>query len=178
MPRKPRRTRRNAMEVLAEISLQERNDKIEENQRRARSREVALEQHRKTEKEKEIKLAKLQRICDHLLGNHRMGVVPERKRCGLHKDYLSDGSVRIYCGKCRFEWRPGDKAEFILRVDGQGRMRKLPNPTAKSWRDINKFFYTFENATDLTSRAFRIVRVEPEDDEADIDFDERAAGVA
>ena len=115
-----------------------------------------------------MKAERFQSLCDHLLGNHRIGVIPDYKRCGLHKDHLSNKAVRIYCGKCRFEWRPGDGPEFIFREQGERGRVKLPNPTRKSWKQINDFFYTFANANDLTSRAFRIERIEPEQVEEEI----------
>jgi hypothetical protein len=39
---------------------------------------------------------------------------------------------------------------------------KIPNPTKKSWRDINLIFYSFANSKDLTSIAFRVERMESE----------------
>jgi len=163
MPRKKKiQDQNDPTAIIARIALEEQAEKAESRNRQKRSREVALEQMRQTEREEAARKARFQAICDHLLGNHRVGVVPEKKRCALHKDYLSDKSVRIYCGKCRFDWRPGDKADQIVREDGNGRV-VLPNPTRKSWREINQFFYSFENSADLTSRAFRIERVEPED---------------
>ena len=169
MPRKPRITDPNdPMAVLARIALEEQAEKAAERENKKRSKAVALAQHREQEADAGRKAARFQAVCDHLLGNHRIGVIPERRRCALHKDYLSDKSVRIYCGKCRFDWHPGDRAEFIVRIHGLG-PKRLPNPTKKGWREINEFFYSFENSKDLTSRAFRIERVEPEqfDDEAE-----------
>jgi hypothetical protein len=151
------------MAVLARIALQEQADKIEEKDRKKRSREQALKQMHQTEADEGARKARFQSICDHLLGNHRVGVIPERKRCALHKDYLSDKSVRLYCGKCRIEMHPGDTAEFLFTRAADGTLIKTPNPTRKSWREMNQYFYSFENSADLTSRAFRIERVEPED---------------
>ena len=163
MPRKRIQDPNDPMAVLARIALQEQADKIEEKNRKNQSREVALRQMHKTEADEAARRFRFQAICDHLLGNHRMGVVPEKKRSALHKDYLSDKSVRLYCGKCRFETHPGDTAEHLFKRDVLGNVTKSPNPTKKSWREMNQYFYSFENANDLTSRAFRIERVEPED---------------
>jgi hypothetical protein len=164
MPRKQRiQDPNDPMAILARVALEEQAEKIQEKNRKKQSRDVALRQMRASEEDKEARDRRMQSICDHLLGNHRIGVVPERKRCALHKDYLSDKSVRIYCGKCRFEWKPGDKADEIVRTQGEGKRAVLPNQTRKSWREINQYFYSFENSADLTSRAFRIERVEPED---------------
>jgi hypothetical protein len=162
MPRK-QQDPNDPMEILARIALQEQADKIEEKNRKTQSREVALKQMRQTEAENWARAFRFQSICDHLLGNHRMGVIPEKKRSALHKDYLSDKSVRIYCGKCRFETHPGDTTEFLFTRTADKTLVKMPNPTKKSWREINQYFYSFENSQDLTSRAFRIERVEPED---------------
>jgi hypothetical protein len=151
------------MVVLARIALQEQAEKIEEKNRKRQSREQALRQIHKTEEDERARKQRFQSMCDHLLGNHRIGVVPERKRCALHKDYLSDKSVRIYCGKCRMEWHPGDSKEFVYVRGAENRLIKSANPSKTSWREINVIFYSFENSNDLTSRAFRIERVEPED---------------
>lgn len=167
MPRKKKMIDSNdPMQILADIALQEQADKALERQRKANSRDQALKQMKASEVDAETKRQRFQSVCDHLLGNHRMGVKPRDPKCALHKDYLSDRSVRVYCGKCRFEWHPGDKADRIVRMQGDG-LKALPNPTRKSWREINEFFYSFENSTDLTSRAFRIERVEPEDIESE-----------
>ena len=147
-----------AQEVLARIMLEERAEKAEEKARSKAAKAIALAQHEAQEKSAAEKRARFQKFCDHLLGNHRIGVIPTHRMCALHKDYLSDKSVRMYCGKCRMEWKPGDQAIYIVR-DGM----KLPNPSGKSWKQINEFFYSFPNSQDLTSRAFRIERVEPEE---------------
>jgi hypothetical protein len=158
-PRKPKAE--DPMTTLARISLEERAEKSAEAQRKKQGQEVALAQLHQQEANDRARAARIQRVCDHLLGNHRVGVIPQTKRCGLHKDYLSDKSVRIYCGKCRFDWKPGDRSEYIIRHG-----ERIPNPTRQSWKQINEFFYSFENSRDLTSRAYRIERVEPEDSDA------------
>jgi hypothetical protein len=149
------------MEVLARIALQEQADKIAEKQAKASARQRALDEIKKADANETDRRRRAQSRCDHLLGSHKVGVKPREPKCGLHKDYLSDKSVRVYCCKCRFEWRPGDRRDFILRRTGRG-LVKQPNPTKKSWVDINRFFYEFENSADLTSKAFRLERVEPE----------------
>jgi len=143
------------------VALEEQAEKAAERENKKRAKAEALKQHWAQETDAANKRARFQAVCDHLLGNHRIGVVPDVKRSALHKDYLSDKSVRIYCGKCRAEWKPGDTAEFFLRRDGQGPV-KIPNPTKKSWRDINLIFYSFANSKDLTSIAFRVERMESE----------------
>lgn len=158
MPRKPRSTVNDSNAILAQALLEEREEKRQEKENAKRAKEVALAQIHQTERENEAKAARMQSVCDHLLGNHRIGVIPNRKACALHKDYFSDKSVRIYCGKCRAEWHPGDKSDLWFK-DGAW----AANPTKKSWRQINEYFYSFENSKDLTSRAFRIEQVEPED---------------
>ena len=108
-------------------------------------------------------------LADSVLqsGGKVIGVIPERRRCALHKDYLSDKSVRIYCGKCRIEVHPGDTKEILYVRGAEDKMVQMPNPSKWSWRDFNHFFYSFENSNDLTSRAFRLERVEPEDIESE-----------
>jgi parvulin-like peptidyl-prolyl isomerase len=162
MPRKKMQDENDPMVVLARIALQEQADKIETRNRERQSREVALRQMHEMEADERKKRERFQGLCDHLLGNHRIGVKPDKKRSALHKDYLSDKSVRIYCGKCRFDWQPGDRADFYFRLENGKRIQR-PNPTKTSWREINILFYSFENSNDLTSRAFRLERVEPED---------------
>src|SRR5271154_4577306 len=162
MPRK-RNDPNDPMVVLARIALQEQAEKIDERNRKRQSREIALKQMHQTELDAKQKREWFQGMCDHLLGNHRVGVVPEKRRCALHKDYLSDRSVRIYCGKCRIEVHPGDTKEFIYTREASGVLVKSANPSKTSWREFNVLFYSFENSQDLTSRAFRIERVEPED---------------
>ena len=163
MPRKKMQDPDDPMVVLARIALQEQAEKIEDRNRKRQSREVALKQMHQTELDARQKKERFQSMCDHLLGNHRVGVIPEKKRCALHKDYLSDKSVRIYCGKCRIEIHPGDTKEFLYTRGADGKLVKSPNPSKTSWRDFNVLFYSFENSQDLTSRAFRIERIEPED---------------
>jgi hypothetical protein len=163
MPRKKIQDPNDPMAVLARVALEDQAEKIREKQSKQRSRDIALQQMNKTEHDERARQFRFQAICDHLLGNHRMGVIPEKKRCALHKDYLSDKSVRIYCGKCRIEMHPGDTAEWLFSKGPLGEVVKMPNPTKKSWREMNQYFYSFENSSDLTSRAFRIERVEPED---------------
>ena len=165
MPRRQTLTRQDPndpMVILARIALQEQAEKIEERNRKRQSREVALAQMHRTEMDQRMKAEMFQSRCDHLLGNHRQGVKPRDPKCALHKDYLSDKSVRVYCGKCRAEWHPGDTREHMY-VTRNGKRIVLNNPTKTSWREINVIFYSFENSSDLTSRAFRIERVEPED---------------
>jgi hypothetical protein len=159
--KRPRKERSN--DVLARLALEDRAEKINEKRRKEESRQRSLEQIHLTERTERNKWARFQRRCDHLLGTHRIGVIPSQRHCALHKNYYSNKTVRIYCGKCRFEWLPGDKSDVIIRFHGELGMVKLPNPSGKSWRQINELFYSFENANDLTTRAFRIERVEPED---------------
>lgn len=167
MPRKKAANPNDPMAILARIALEEQAEKANQRVSKEKSRDHALKQMHDTEREKDRRQRQLQKSCDHLLGSHRTGVIPQNRRCALHKDYLSDKSVRMYCGKCRFDWLPGDKSDFIMRKDGTGKFIKLPNPTGKSWREINDFFYSFENSNDLTSRACRLERVEPEDVESE-----------
>jgi hypothetical protein len=150
------------MVILARISLEKQAEELQEKRRKDASREQALAQMHKTELDERTRKARFQSMCDHLLGNHRVGVKPRDPKCALHKDYLSDKSVRIYCGKCRIEVHPGDTKEFLF-TRRDGKVIKLPNPSKTSWREFNVLFYSFENSADLTSRAFRIERVEPED---------------
>jgi hypothetical protein len=169
MPRKKAADDSNA--VLARLLLEDRAKKAEAEQTRETQRQRALDDLHRTEVNAENTRRSIQKRCDHLLGNHRMGVKPRDPKCALHKDYLSDKSVRIYCGKCRIEVHPGDTKEFLFSRDGQNRIVKTPNPCNWGWKEFNEFFYSFENATDLTSRAFRLERVEPEtieDEEARI----------
>lgn len=159
MPREPKK--KSPVEVLAEATLADQARKIEEQQAKEKARQVALDQLHKEEQQNAAKVARFQSVCDHLLGNHRLGVVPDFKRCALHKNHFSDKSVRIYCGKCRFEWKPNTTREHYYVMVGD-KLEAKPNPTKKGWRDINEFFYTFQNANELTTRAFRIERIEPE----------------
>ena len=170
MPRKPRMTRHDPndpMVILSRVALEEQAEKIAEKNRKKMSRDQALLQNRRAEDDKAARDRRMQSICDHLLGSHRIGVVPEKRRCALHKDYLSDKSVRIYCGKCRIEVHPGDTKEILYVRGAEDKMVQMPNPSKWSWRDFNHFFYSFENSNDLTSRAFRLERVEPEDIESE-----------
>jgi hypothetical protein len=167
MPRKKRIPANDPMSILAEATLQDQAEKRLEKENKKRAREVALKQMKAAEDDAASRQARLQKICDHLLGNHRIGVKPRFPMSALHKDYLSDKTVRIYCGKCRAEWHPGDTAEFMYTRGAV--IMKSVNHTGKSWKEINEFFYSFENAADLTSRAFRLERVEPEN----IDMEEQ-----
>jgi hypothetical protein len=150
------------MAILARIALEDQAEKADDRNRKKRSRDVALSQMHRSELENRSKSERFQGICDHLLGNHRVGVKPRDPKSALHKHYQSDKSLRIYCSKCRFDWYPGDKADKIVRLRGDG-LVTLPNPSHKSWKEINEFFYSFENSADLTTRAFRLERVELED---------------
>lgn len=175
MPRKPRIVDPNdPMAVLARIALQEQADKIEEKQNKKRSQEQALKQHEQTEKQKELSDLQRAKLCDHLLGNHGVGVVPDIRRSALNKNTLSSKEVYIRCQKCRWEWRPNDTAQLSHRWEGgegtaERKLVAFPNPTKMGWNQINKFFYSFKNANDLTSRAFRIERVEPETFEDEVE---------
>jgi hypothetical protein len=164
MPRKKAAIDPNEpMAILARVALEEQAEKAAERDNKKRLRAETLRQHVIQEEDAYQKRVRFQRVCDHLLGNHRVGVIPEKRRCALHKDTFSDKSVRIYCGKCRAEWKPGDTASILLRTEGYPpRPIRLPNPTGKGWKGINDFFYSFESAKDLTSIAFRVERVEPE----------------
>lgn len=163
MPRKPKAVDPNdSNAVLASLLLEDRAKKIEAEKNTEIQRQRRLADLHRTEQEGDARVRSIQKRCDHLLGNHRMGVKPRDPKCALHKDYLSDKSVRLYCGKCRIEVHPGDTKEFLYSRDGQNQLVKTPNPCGWSWVDFNNFFYSFENATDLTSRAFRLERVEPE----------------
>jgi hypothetical protein len=164
MPRKPKTYDQNdPMVILSRVALEEQARKIEEQENKKRSRDQALKQMHASEEDAAARAFRMQSVCDHLLGTHRIGVKPREPRCAMHKDYLSDKSVRLYCGKCRIELHPGDTAEFLFTRRADGTLVKVPNPTKKGWRDMNEFFYSFENSQDLTSRAYRLERVEPED---------------
>jgi hypothetical protein len=169
MPKKKKRKRvarvkpEGPNDILARLALEDRAEKINEKRRKEESRQRSLDQFHLTERTERNRWARFQARCDHLLGTHRIGVNPTQRHCALHKNYYSNKTVRIYCGKCRFEWLPGDKKDRIIRFHGERGMVELRNPSGKSWREINEFFYSFENANDLTTRAFRIERVEPED---------------
>ena len=161
MPRK----KDNALEILAASTLRKQQKEFEEAEAKERSRQQAMEQMHKTERDNAAKQARFQGVCDHLAGSHRIGVVPRNKICALHRDELSNKQIRVYCTKCRFEWKPGDTKEFIIRGIGpvqEGRKQKLPNPTRLGWRDVLKLHFSFEDAMERTSRAFRIEQIEPE----------------
>ena len=161
MPRKPKAVDPN--QVLANIMLQERADKIREDQAKEASRQIRLKQQEAQENDRLKNLFRRQQICDHLLGNHRQGVTPDFKRTALRRDEFSDKSIRIYCEKCRGETHAGDTAEFWYQITGEGRVA-VANPWKKSYREMRDLFYSFSNAKDRTTRAFRIERVEPEED--------------
>jgi hypothetical protein len=177
MPRKARMIDPNdPMVILARVALEEQAEKATERQNKKRSQEQALKQHEATEKARDLSDAQRARFCDHLLGNHGIGVIPDRRFCGLNKHTLSSKEHYVRCQKCRFEWRPDDTDKVWPRWEGgEGSPERkrvgLPNPTNMGWAKINRFLHTFGNANDLTSRAFRIERVEPEtfeDEEAPI----------
>jgi hypothetical protein len=168
MPRKARVSDPNdPMVILARVALEEQAEKARERENKKRSQEQALRQHESTEKARELSDAQRARFCDHLLGNHGIGVIPDIRRCALNKHTLSSTEIYMRCQKCRFEWRPDDTDKVWHRWEGgEGSPERkrvgLPNPTNMGWIKINNFLRTFRNANDLTSRAFRIERVEPE----------------
>lgn len=167
VPRKKREMDPNdPMAIIAQSMLADQADKVAERENKKRQKNEAIRQNQIQEDDKATKAARMQRVCDHLLGNHKIGVVPDVRRSHLHMHRLSDASVYIYCGKCRAKWMPGDTREHFKRVDGQGPIL-VPNPTRMGWNDIRKFFYTFPNAKDLTSIAFRVERLDPEDMDVD-----------
>ena len=171
LPRKPRVLDENdPMTILARVALEEQAEKAMERQNKKRAQEAALAQNEAQEKDAARKLAQFQAVCDHLLGNHRIGVIPDVRRCALHRHTFSDKTVVLRCHKCRAVWKPGDSATFLLRTEGYPpRPIKVPNPTKKGWKAINDFFYSFGNAKELTSICFRMERVEPERIEEDAD---------
>ena len=153
------------LQILAASTLRKQQKELEEAEAKERSRQQAIEQMHRTERDNALRRARFQAVCDHLAGSHRIGVVPRHKICALHRDELSNKRIRVYCTKCRFEWRPGDTADFIIRGIGpveEGKTQKLPNPTRLGWRDVLKLHFSFEDAMERTSRAFRIEQVEPE----------------
>lgn len=164
-------TGNKALEVLAEVALQEQADRLTERQDNERRRQVALRQMIQQQQLERSKTERFQKVCDHLLGNHRRGVIPDKKRTALRRDELSDGASRIYCEKCRMEWRPGDTRKDIRRMENrdgfESKLAIYPNPTGVSYKDIRQVFYTFENARERTTRAFRIIQVEPDDSETE-----------
>ena len=143
MPRKRVVDPDDPMAVLARIALEERAEKIQEKQSKARANKIALDQHYTQEDNAAKRRARFQAVCDHLAGNHAVGVVPDIRRCALHKHTYSSKLARIYCDKCRFEWRPGDRPDHIIRVDGEG-PKRLPNPTKMGWTEIAIFLYLQE----------------------------------
>lgn len=161
MPRKSKALDPNS--VLANIMLQERADKIKEEQSKEASRQIRLKQQEEQENNRLANLFVRQKRCDHLLGNHRQGVTPDFKRTALRRDEFSDKTIRIYCEKCRGETHAGDTAQHWYQITGQGRVA-VPNPWGKNYREMRDLFYSFSNAKDRTTRAFRIERVEPEED--------------
>ena len=163
MPRKKIQDPNDPQAIIARLMMEDQAEKLDEKNRKKRSRDMALEQMQSSEKEKQARDARLQAICDHLLGNHKIGVKPRYPRSALHYDQLSNAAVRIYCQKCRFEWCPGDQDEFIFRRHPEGHWVKSVNPTRTSWLKMREFFFTFDNANDLISRAFRMEKMEPED---------------
>lgn len=175
MPRKPRIVDPNdPMAVLARIALQEQAEKIQEKENKKRSQQQALRQHEETERAKDASDLQRARLCDHLLGNHGVGVIPDVRRCALNKHQLSSKEIYIRCQKCRFEWRPDDTVKLWHRWEGgegspERRRVAYPNPTGMGWNAINKFLYSFRNSADLTSRAFRIERIEPETFEEEVE---------
>ena len=163
MPRKKVTDPNDPMAVLARVALEEQAEKAAERDNKKRAYAESLRQNQIQEADAADRAFRFQKVCDHLLGNHRIGVIPDVKRCALHRDTFSDKSVRMYCGKCRAEWKPGDTNTTLLRSEGYPpRPIRLPNPTGKGWKAINDFFYTFSNSKDLTTIAFRIERTEPE----------------
>lgn len=163
----PRRTiaADDPLAILAASTLRKQQKELEEAESKERARQQAMEQMHKTERDNAAKQARFQAVCDHLLGTHRIGVKPRNPMCALRRDELSNKRIRMYCPKCRFEWLPGDTKEFIIRGIGpvqEGRMQKLPNPTKLGWRDVLKLHFSFEDAMERTSRAFRIEQIEPE----------------
>jgi hypothetical protein len=161
----PRRTSEaSALTAIAETLLGERQQKLDDAASKERSRQYALKTLHATEASEREKRAAFQRVCDHLLGNHRIGVKPRDPMSALHKHYECDDTVRIHCSKCRWDWYPGDGKKLVERPTGDvsfGQTEVVENPTGKSWRDINKIFYEFANANELTSRAFQMKRSDP-----------------
>jgi hypothetical protein len=172
MPRKKAMDMNDPMAILARVALEEQAEKAQERANKKKSQEQALRQHEQSENEKSKSDYRRAQYCDHLLGNHGVGVTPDIRRCALNKHELSNKTVYIRCQKCRFEWRPIDREDvYYVWKGGEGTPERvrvaLPNPTKMGWKEINKFFYSFRNSRDLTTRAFRMEPVEFQEGEGE-----------
>jgi len=146
--------KKSATDILAEIALEERAEKIQAARQEKDRYNAALA--RRMSQDAELTKNKTTRManCDHLQGNHKPGEMPFRELPHLSKHTFQDNRTRIHCNKCNFNWFPGDTNETIFRADHAGMKQELPNPTGMGWKEVNKMVTRFQSVSNKPSRAF------------------------
>jgi hypothetical protein len=130
---------KSAQDIMAEIMLEERAEKIAKAAAEKASHAQKLAVRQKNEKAIIAKDNRKYANCDHLQGNHKRGEAPMRRISALYEHLFNNGVNRYRCLKCGFRWFQQDTQEYIIRNG-----KKEENPTKMSYADATR--HTIENS--------------------------------
>lgn len=122
--------KQSAQEIMAEIMMQERAEKLAKDQAAKASYAAKLATRQRTDASLAAKEERTYANCDHLQGNHKRGEIPQRKVSALNHHTFHNKVARYHCTKCGFKWYKQDTKKTLLRNG-----KKVPNPTKMSYAD-------------------------------------------
>jgi hypothetical protein len=162
-----KKTEKTATDILAEIALEERAEKIQAARDVKARLSEATERRKASEKVQFSTQLRVWQNCDHLQGNHRPGEMPFKEISHLSLHTYHDNVRRIRCNKCGFIWHPGDTAEFyFVWRDGKSTGEKRENPTGIGWKEAYKTVQRFSTIGNKPSRGFITVQTVVSDPDA------------
>lgn len=97
-------------------------------------RKTIQRQRERNAKDQDAKILLKQARCKHLKGGRR-GPKTQNKDYAVYQFRLIDFTNFIRCRICGMKWFPKDTADALVRLDKNGRERKVANHTHKGWRD-------------------------------------------
>lgn len=131
-------------------------------------RKQIQKQRDRNSKDQDSKILLKQARCKHLKGG-RKGPKTQNKDHAVYQFQFIDFSTYIRCRICGMKWFPKDTQDYLVRLDKQGKERKISNHTHKGWREALDMC---DASTDTMATSERIPQVAPNANNLD------AAGLA
>ncbi len=108
-------------------------------------------------KDQDVKTIAKQARCRHLKGGKR-GPKTQNKDHAVYRFQFIDFTEYIRCRICGMKWYNKDTKEHLVRVDRNGKERKISNHTHSGWREALDMV---EASTDTMAASERIPNIAP-----------------
>lgn len=157
--------------LLEYLILKEGREAAAAEQAEERRKQIQRQRDRNS-KDQDSKILLKQARCKHLKGGKK-GPKTQNKDHAVYQFQFIDFSTYIRCRICGMKWFPKDTTEYLVRIDKNGKERKISNHTHKGWREAMEMC---DASTDTLATSERIPQVAPNAnnlDAAGLEFENR-----